>query len=289
MKTLVIATDAASSALVDLAPGDVRVLAVGCDLPAGASGRRLALPSATPAEAAARDVVDAVRTQAPDVVLGGATASDRVLLGAVAGALGCTIITRAFSMDADGAVTWRAHGGLVERTSRPVGTVVVSFESGTHDAAAVTPPRPQGGEEVAGATIRVVEERPHETPRADLAAARRVVGVGSGLRAASDLVLIRRLADALGAEIACTRPLAQLRGWLPADSYVGTSGRRIAPELYVAVGISGQLQHTLGVRGAGTIVVINSDASAPFIAECDHAIVGDLYAVVPALIEALRG
>ena len=121
----------------------------------------------------------------------------------------------------------------------------------------------------------------------DLGSASRIVSAGRGFKAEADLDLARELAGALGAELACTRPLAEGLDWLPRDRYVGVSGQQVTPDLYVAVGVSGQLQHMSGVSGARTIVAINSDADAPVFAYADYGIVGDLYQVVPALTAAL--
>ena len=93
----------------------------------------------------------------------------------------------------------------------------------------------------------------------------------------------------MGGELACSRPLAEGVDWLPKERYIGISGQHIAPELYVAVGISGQLQHMVGVRDAGVIVAVNSDKNAPVFGQCDYGVVGDLYQVVPALTAALKG
>ena len=101
--------------------------------------------------------------------------------------------------------------------------------------------------------------------------------------------MLADLAGALGGELACSRPLAEGVDWLPKERYIGISGQHIAPDLYVAVGISGQLQHMVGVRDAKVIVAVNSDKAAPIFTQCDYGIVGDLYDVVPALTAALRG
>lgn len=99
--------------------------------------------------------------------------------------------------------------------------------------------------------------------------------------------MVEELAKALDAEIACSRPLAEGLGWLSRDRYIGVTGQHVHPDLYVAVGISGQLQHVVGCRDAGTVVVVNCDAKAPYFGECDYGIVGDLAQVVPALTAAL--
>jgi electron transfer flavoprotein alpha subunit len=135
--------------------------------------------------------------------------------------------------------------------------------------------------------VTCVEPKDVVTEGHDLASAARVIGVGRGLRSEEDLALVDDLARVLGAEVACSRPVAEDLGWLPKDRYLGVSGRRIAPRLYLALGISGQLQHMIGVREAGTIVAINTDPMAPMIEDSDFSIIGDLKAVVPALIREL--
>ncbi|NKY12470.1 electron transfer flavoprotein subunit alpha/FixB family protein, partial [Cellulomonas hominis] len=140
----------------------------------------------------------------------------------------------------------------------------------------------------APAAVRVVESRPAAATGPDLRAARRVVTVGRGLKAREDLALVDALADALGAATACTRPLAEGVGFFPKDRYVGVSGRTVSPDLYLALGVSGQVQHMVGARGSRTVVAVNSDPEAPIFREADYAVVGDLYQVVPALTEALR-
>lgn len=111
---------------------------------------------------------------------------------------------------------------------------------------------------------------------------------GRGVRTPEQFAHVTALANALGATLARSRPLAEDPDWLPDVGYVGVSGLRIAPELYVAVAISGQLQHMVGVEGAGTIVAINSDPAAPVFGVCDYGVVGDLAAVLPALTRALE-
>ena len=135
--------------------------------------------------------------------------------------------------------------------------------------------------------LRVVEVRPKAGEPVNLAAATRVVGVGRGFADEADLRLARELAAALGAELACSRPLAEGLGWLPTERYVGVSGATIRPELYLAVGVSGQVQHMVGVNQAKVIVAINKDKNAPVFGQADLGVVGDLYDVLPALTNAL--
>jgi electron transfer flavoprotein alpha subunit len=121
----------------------------------------------------------------------------------------------------------------------------------------------------------------------DLGSAPMIVAVGRGIREESNLSLVQDLAASLGAEIAASRPICD-NGWLPIERQVGSSGQTVAPKLYLAVGISGAIQHLVGMKGSQCIVAINKDAEAPIFEVADYGIVGDLFEVVPALTEAIK-
>ncbi len=127
-----------------------------------------------------------------------------------------------------------------------------------------------------------------ESARAvDLTAADIIVSVGRGIKEADNIPIVQKLADVLGAELAASRPICD-NGWLPMERQVGSSGQTVAPKMYVAVGISGAIQHLVGMKGSKTIVAINKDANAPIFEVADYGIVGDLFQVVPALVEEIR-
>jgi electron transfer flavoprotein alpha subunit len=120
----------------------------------------------------------------------------------------------------------------------------------------------------------------------DLTQAERIVSIGRGIKGQEHIALAKQLAEALGAEIAASRPICDA-GWLPMERQIGSSGQTVAPRLYLALGISGAIQHVVGMKGARTIVAINKDAEAPIFEVADYGIVGDLFEVVPAMIRAL--
>lgn len=120
----------------------------------------------------------------------------------------------------------------------------------------------------------------------DLTQAPVIVAVGRGIKEQKNLELVERLAKALDAEIAASRPICD-EGWLPMERQIGSSGQTVAPKLYLALGISGAIQHVVGMKGSRTIVAVNKDQNAPIFEIADYGIVGDLFEIVPALIEEL--
>ena len=157
-----------------------------------------------------------------------------------------------------------------------------AVEQGEAPIETLTPP-------LDAANIRQQPEPPfRESARAvDLSAAELIVAVGRGIHEQGNLALVAELAEVLGAELAASRPICD-NGWLPMERQVGSSGQTVSPKLYLAVGISGAIQHLVGMKGSRVIVAINKDASAPIFEVADYGIVGDIFDVVPALIEQIR-
>jgi len=137
--------------------------------------------------------------------------------------------------------------------------------------------------------IRQKPEAPFQQARqsVDLSQAERIVTVGRGIKGQEHLPLAQQLADAIGAELGASRPICDA-GWLPMDRQVGSSGQTVTPKVYIALGISGAIQHLVGMKGSGTIVAINKDPDAPIFEVADYGIVGDLFDVVPAMVAALK-
>jgi electron transfer flavoprotein alpha subunit len=142
---------------------------------------------------------------------------------------------------------------------------------------------------VDAASMRQKPEPPFQEAKqaVDLSQAERIVSVGRGIKEQSNIALAEQLAAALKAELAASRPICDA-GWLPMERQVGSSGQTVAPKLYLALGISGAIQHLVGMKGASTIVAINKDPDAPIFEVADYGIVGDLFEIVPAMINALK-
>jgi electron transfer flavoprotein alpha subunit len=139
-----------------------------------------------------------------------------------------------------------------------------------------------------GSAIRQKPEAPFKEAKqaVDLSQAERIVAVGRGIKGQEHLKIAEQLAQAMGAELAASRPICDA-GWLPMDRQIGSSGQTVAPKLYVALGISGAIQHLVGMKGARTIVAINKDPEAPIFEVADYGIVGDLFEIVPAIVGEL--
>ena len=143
--------------------------------------------------------------------------------------------------------------------------------------------------ELAASQLRSQSEAPFRASEqtVDLASAPLIVSVGRGIKERENLPVVEELAQALGAELGASRPICD-NGWLPMERQVGSSGQTVSPKLYLAVGISGAIQHLVGMKGSKAVVAINKDENAPIFDVADYGIVGDLFEVVPALTAAVR-
>lgn len=137
--------------------------------------------------------------------------------------------------------------------------------------------------------IRMSPEEPFQEAKAsvDLTKSNIIVAVGRGIKSQENIAVAQQLADVLGADLAASRPICDAE-WLPIDRQIGSSGQTVAPKVYIALGISGAIQHIVGMKNAGTIVAINKDKEAPIFDIADYGIVGDLFEAVPTLIEEIK-
>jgi electron transfer flavoprotein alpha subunit len=143
--------------------------------------------------------------------------------------------------------------------------------------------------DVPASVIRTRPEDPFKEAKqaVDLTQAEIIVAVGRGIKEQKNIDIAKQLADALGGEIAASRPICD-SGWLPMERQVGSSGQTVAPKLYLALGISGAIQHIVGMKGARTVIAVNKDSEAPIFEIADFAVVGNLFDIVPPLIEEVK-
>jgi electron transfer flavoprotein alpha subunit len=244
-------------------------------------------------------LADAVTQLAPDVVLLPHTYQTRDFAPKLAARLDRSIltdITGLKTVDGTPAFTRPMFQGKLTADVVPQGPTphFVTFQIGAYrvdQVARGAAPVPVRSIQI-GADAAAVRQKPEapfqEAKQAvDLSQAERIVSVGRGIKGPEHLPLAQELAKSLHAEIAASRPICD-SGWLPMERQVGSSGQTVAPKLYLALGISGAIQHLVGMKGSNTIVAINKDGDAPIFEVADYGIVGDLFEVVPALIAALK-
>ena len=244
--------------------------------------------------AALRQLVDRVK---PSVVLFPHTYQVRDFLPKLATSLGRIAVSDVVAHRADGGklvLVRQLFQGKVNADVRFATDApnFASLQAGAYRAdqvAAGSAPIETFAPSLSGSDIRTKPlELFREAQRAvDLGAAELIVSVGRGIKEADQIPLVQKLADALGAELAASRPICDA-GWLPMERQVGSSGQTVAPKMYMAVGISGAIQHLVGMKGSRIVVAINKDANAPIFEVADYGIVGDLFQVVPELIEAIQ-
>jgi electron transfer flavoprotein alpha subunit len=244
-------------------------------------------------------LADAIGQLEPDVVVLPHTYQTRDFAPKLAARLDRAIITDVTGVKIGGGHTAFVRPMFQGKLTADVvpqgpGPHFVTFQIGAYRAdqaargSSPAPVRALGVSVDAGA-IRQKPEAPFQEAKqaVDLSQAERIVSVGRGIKEQANIAVARQLAEALGAEIAASRPICDA-GWLPMERQVGSSGQTVAPKLYLALGISGAIQHLVGMKGASTVVAINKDPDAPIFEVADYGIVGDLFEVVPAMIAALK-
>lgn len=241
----------------------------------------------------ARAMADLLEAEGAEILLVGATVRGRDIAAKIAAYLKCGLAGDANTVSRvdNGIETARMmYGGAVLQTSLLQGFNVITVPVGKYSApvSGTSTGEIINREVKVEAQVELVETVATVKKGTDLSKADKVVCIGLGVNNQSDLKLFEALADALGAALACTRPIAEEKGWLPVNSYIGISGKVIKPVLYIGLGISGQVQHTVGIRDAKIIVAINNNEKAPIFRIADFGIVGDLYEIVPLLTQAIK-
>jgi electron transfer flavoprotein alpha subunit len=201
----------------------------------------------------------------------------------------------AIHTDTEGGPTFvrQLFQGKLNADYRPAasGPIFISIQAGSFRAdtlEAGTAPIESIAIDLTPAQIRTTPSAPfrESAHTVDLTAASVIVSVGRGIREQENIPLVQALADALGAELAASRPICDA-GWLPMERQVGSSGQTVSPKLYLAIGISGAIQHLVGMKGSKTVIAINKDENAPIFEVADYGVAGDLFEIVPALTKAI--
>jgi electron transfer flavoprotein alpha subunit len=241
--------------------------------------------------AASKQVVDKLD---PRFVILSHTYQVRDFAPKLAATLGKTFVTDCVGYRVDGSdvvFTRQIFQGKITTDVRVTGEppIIASFQAGSYradKAEASESPAPIEPLEINITDVHIrtqAEPKFQEAKQAvDLSQAPLIVAVGRGIKSQENIEIVQKLAAAMGAEIAASRPICD-NEWLPMDRQIGSSGQTVSPKLYMAIGISGAIQHVVGMKNAQTIVAINKDAEAPIFDIADYGIVGDLFEIVPAL------
>lgn len=231
------------------------------------------------------------QAEQPQLILAESTKDGRLAAGYLAAALGTSPLPEAASLSVtDNAVetTRLVYGGSAVKTERASFPAVVVLGAGVFEAKTISRGDtviPMEGK-TGGLTLKEVKENAAQS--VNLASAKRVVGVGRGLGTVENVPLAEKLASLLGAEIGCTRPVSEEEHWYTKDRYIGVSGCMIKPALYLAIGISGQIQHMVGVNQSNVVFAVNKDENAPIFKQADYGIVGDVSTLLPEIIRRLE-
>lgn len=254
----------------------------------------LPLPADGMWESYAAPLAEKAGADKPSLILVSSSKRGRDVAAQVAALLDAPLFTDGKNIRVeDGAVVCETmmYGGVANKTAVAAApTVLVTVGAKDYDPAPADASRSGAVAAMAPAAgPKVTARAPRPAQTVNLGEAAKVVGVGRGFSEESELAAARELAEAIGAEVACSRPIAEFFKWMPEECYIGISGQVLKPDLYLAVGVSGQAQHVFGVRDAKTIVSINKDAECLMNQNADYYIVGDWKEVIPAVVKAAKG
>jgi electron transfer flavoprotein alpha subunit len=255
------------------------------------------LSSEHPPESYIPVIIEEARKGEPDLILLPATPRGKNMAALIAARLNVGLVSSCTVIDFD-----KGSKTLVMERLAYGGAAVQKVICSTRPAMATIPPRtydtamPETGRQghvrelpsPSPSAIKIIERKVKEREVKDISEARVVVCVGRGIEKEEDLAIARQLADVLGGAIGCTRPIAEEFHWLPEELCIGLSGVQVKPDLYLGVGVSGQVQHVTGIRNAKVVAAVNKDENAPIFKAADFGIIGDLYDVVPKLISELK-
>jgi len=237
-------------------------------------------------------VSQAIESMNPDVIVAGHTYQTRDYMPRVSAKMNMPFIPDIVSIE-DGYVKQVLNAKLNATISSQSSKVILSFQSAAfsdENMVAGSSTSRAMDVQLDDAIVRSASEAPFQEAagEVDLESAELIVSVGRGIEKGENLSMAMDLAEALGAEVSASRPVVDA-GWLPSFRQVGSSGQTVSPKLYFALGISGAIQHVVGMKGSKNILAINKDPEAPIFEIADYAVVGDVLEIVPKLTETLKG
>lgn len=247
-------------------------------------------------EAYSKSIAELLWAEKANLVMVYSSVRGMLMAGRIASQLATSALSNISKLTVeDGSIIVKhmVYGGVAFRTEKTLSdTVVVTVGTGVFEAMPKDATR-QGkvtklNPEVDNSGIRVLETRPKQAELVNLIAAKRVVGVGRGFAAKEDLKMAEEFAALIGAEMGCSRPIAEGEKWMSKERYIGVSGVLLKSDIYILLGVSGQIQHMVGANPAKTLVAINKDKNAPVFKQADIGLVGDIYKVLPKIVARMK-
>ena len=230
-----------------------------------------------------------IKKEQPDWVVFEPIKRCKFIAGVIAASLNTTVLTDILSIKEQVAQRM-VFGGLALQKEKVVGPITIavigsgvfeekSFPAGTQTASIdFVEPRH---------SLKLLKTEQKPSSNVNIANAKRIIGIGRGIGKEENIKYIQQLADKIDAELGCSRPIAESEGWMPKEVYIGVSGLMLSPDVYLAAGISGQVQHMVGINRSKTIIAINKDKNAPIFKQADYGIIGDLKKIIPVMINSL--